>query len=346
MKIGHIDLEKEILVVAEIGNNHEGNFALAEQMIREAAKTGVHAVKFQTIRAESLVSRRNVQRYDQLKSFEFKESEFLRLSETVRNEGLMFLSTPFDIDSVDYLNPIVPAFKIASGDNNFYPLLDKIAQTGKPVIISSGLSDIKNIRRAKNFIKKKWMEKNIKQDIAILHCVSSYPVPIEEINLSAIKTISNTLKCIVGYSDHSLGIESAVLSIALGARIVEKHFTLDKQYSSFRDHLLSADPPEMKKLVERIKDASIMLGSGEKQLQRSEMNAVSSIRRSIAAKHDLPKGKIIEWNDIKWIREPNGLAPGQEDKILGKILKVDLYQDELIIPKKHLKKIFKKTENE
>lgn len=337
MKIGHIDLEKEILVVAEIGNNHEGSFNAAQRMIREAAKTGVQAVKFQTIRAESLVSSRNVQRYRQLKAFELTQSEFNRLSEIAAEEGLIFLSTPFDIDSVDYLDPIVPAFKIASGDNNFFPLLEKVAGTGKPVIISSGISDMATIRRAKTFIEKKWKENGIVQDIAVLHCVSSYPVPAEEVNLSAVRTLKEALKCTVGYSDHSLGIESAILSVALGSRIIEKHFTLDKNYSSFRDHQLSADPTEMKMLVEKVRNASVLLGSGRKEIQESEMNAVSSIRRSIAAKHDLATGKVLEFADIKWIREPGGLPPGHERKLVGKVLKVDLPRDEVIIPGKHLK---------
>jgi len=337
MKIGHIDLEKEILVIAEIGNNHEGSFTVAQQMIKEAAKTGAQAVKFQTIRAEYLVSRRNVQRYEQLKAFEFTRNEFIKLSETAASEGLMFLSTPFDIDSVDYLDAIVPAFKIASGDNNFFPLLEKVAGTGKPVIISSGVSDMATIRRAKRFIEAKWKENDIDQDIAVLHCVSSYPVPPSEVNLNAVRTLKNTLKCTVGYSDHSLGVESAVLSIALGARIIEKHFTLDKNYSSFRDHQLSVDPPEMKSLVERIRDAMVLLGSGRKEVQDSEMNAAGSIRRSIAARHDLTVGRVLEWTDIKWIREPNGLPPGQEQKVLGKTLKVGLSRDDLIIPGKHLK---------
>lgn len=337
MKIGHIDLEKEILVVAEVGNNHEGSFDVAQRMIREAAKTGVQAVKFQTIRAESLVSSRNVQRYRQLKAFELTQSEFNRLSEIAAEEGLIFLSTPFDIDSVYYLDPIVPAFKIASGDNNFFPLLEKVAGTGKPVIISSGISDMATIRRAKTFIEKKWKENGIVQDIAVLHCVSSYPVPAEEVNLSAVRTLKEALKCTVGYSDHSLGIESAILSVALGSRIIEKHFTLDKNYSSFRDHQLSADPTEMKMLVEKVRNASVLLGSGRKEIQESEMNAVSSIRRSIAAKHDLATGKVLEFADIKWIREPGGLPPGHERKLVGKVLKVDLPRDEVIIPGKHLK---------
>jgi N,N'-diacetyllegionaminate synthase len=337
MKIADFDLDKEILVVAEIGNNHEGDFALAQRMIREAARTGVQAVKFQTIRAESLVSSRNVQRYKQLKAFEFTQNQFIKLSEIAAGEGLIFLSTPFDIDSVDYLNEIVPVFKIASGDNNFFPLLERVAGTGKPVFISCGISDIATIRRAKTFIEKKWKECNIVQEIAVLHCVSSYPVPIDEVNLNNIGTLKKALKCTVGYSDHSLGIESAVLSVALGARIIEKHFTLDKNYSSFRDHQLSADPPEMKKLVERVKSAAVLLGSGRKEIQDSEANAANLIRRSIAAKHDLIMGKTLELTDIKWIREPGGLSPGHERKVVGKVLKVDLSRDEVIIPGKHLK---------
>jgi len=318
VKIGNFDLDKKVLIVAEIGNNHEGDFHLAEDMIREAAKTGVGAVKFQTFRTEHYVSQKDEIRFKKLKSFELKYEQFEKLSKIANKEGLIFLSTPFDIESAIHLNSIVPAFKISSGDNNFYPLLEIVAGFGKPIILSSGLADINQIKKSKNFIEQVWEKKKIKQDIAILHCVTNYPVEPYEANLKAISTLKNKFDCTIGYSDHTIGIDAAVISFILGARIIEKHFTIDKNYSDFHDHKLSADPKDMKNLVKRIKEVSVLMGSGEKELQNSEKSIIKFLRRSIVASRDISRGEVIGKNDITWIRLDKGLPAGEERKILGK----------------------------
>ena len=320
MKIGSFDLEQDVLIVAEIGNNHEGSYALAEEMIGAAAETGAGAVKFQTFRTEHYVSRRDESRFSRLKSFELTFEEFEKLSSVAHNEGLLFMSTPFDLESAEFLNTIVPAFKISSGDNNFYPLIEKIAHFNKPIIISSGLADLGQIRYSKTFTEHIWEQLGIKQDIAVLHCVSSYPVPFAEASLSTISHLKNELQCTIGYSDHTIGIEAAVLSVALGARIIEKHFTLDKNYSDFRDHQLSADPQQMRELIEKIKETCMLLGTGGKKVQKSEQTSVDLVRRSIVASRDLPKGKRVSGEDITWVRPGVGLPPGQEHVVLGKSL--------------------------
>jgi len=318
MKIGNFDLEKKVMIVAEIGNNHEGDFQLAKEMIKEAAKTGVDVVKFQTFRTEHYISQKDEARFNRLKSFELKYEDFEKLSKIAKNEGLVFLSTPFDVESAKYLNKIVPAFKISSGDNNFYPLLETVAGFGKSIILSSGLADLNQIIKSKNFIEKIWKDKGIKQDLAILHCITNYPVEPFEANLKAITTLKDKLNCTIGYSDHTIGIEAAALSVALGARIIEKHFTIDKNYSNFRDHQLSADPEEMTDLVKRIKEVITLMGSGKKELQDSEKSSVKLLRRSIVASRDIEKGEVISGNDITWIRLDKGLPAGEEQKILGK----------------------------
>ena len=321
MKIGNWDLDKNVLIVAEIGNNHEGSYALAEEMIGLAAQSGAGAVKFQTIVPERLVSPSQKDRIRQLEKFQLRYDEFEKLSKVAEQEKVLFLSTPFDIDSVRFLEPLVPAFKIASGDNNFFPLIDVVARTGKPIILSSGLASIEQIAATKSFIQNIWREQEINQELAVLHCVASYPVPLQEANLLAIKELRKQLGVTVGYSDHTLGIEAAVLSAALGARIIEKHFTLDKSYSDFHDHQLSADPQELALLVKRVEETIELLGDGKKRLQPSEKEVVGKVRRSIVASRDLSQGTILQWEDLTWLRPGGGLAPGCEDKIVGKKLK-------------------------
>ena len=330
MIIDTFDTDKGVLVIAEIGNNHEGSYALAEEMIGLAFETGANAVKFQTFRAEHLVNRCDQRRFNQLKSFELTFNEFGRLCRVAREAGLLFLSTPFDLESAEFLNTIVPAFKIASGDNNFYPLLETVASFGKPVILSGGLADLVQLRYSKALIEYIWNGRGLQQDVAVLHCVSGYPVPAAEANLSAIRSLKRKLQCTVGYSDHTTGIEAAVLSVALGARIVEKHFTIDKHYSDFRDHQLSASPQEMAQLVKKIGEIVELLGSGTKVMQDCERNIATSVRRSIVAKRDLPAGTVISFEDISWIRPANGLPPGKEHLLLGRVLAKPLCRGEPI----------------
>ncbi|HIJ66756.1 MAG TPA: hypothetical protein HPP87_02795 [Planctomycetes bacterium] len=330
MNIGSFDTNKEVMIVAEIGNNHEGSYALAEEMIYKAAQAGADAVKFQTFRAEFYVSRLDKARFERLKSFELTFDQFERLSRTARDAAVIFLSTPFDLDSAEFLNSIVPAFKISSGDNNFYPIIEKIAGFGKPIIMSSGLSGIGELKQTKSFIERKWDNSEQKPDLAVLHCVSSYPVKPSEANLGAITHLKEELGCTVGYSDHTMGIEAAVLSVALGAGIIEKHFTIDKGYSDFRDHQLSADPEEMKKLVERVREAQVYLGSGKKVVQKVEQANIPLLRRSIVAKADLAAGSTISTDDITWVRPAGGLEPGSEMIVVGNRLKRAIRRGQMI----------------
>lgn len=333
MKIGDWDLDKNILIVAEIGNNHEGSYALAEEMVGLAAQAGAGAVKFQTIVPERLVSPSQKDRIRQLERFRLRYDEFEKLSKVAQRENVLFLSTPFDIESACFLNNLVPAFKIASGDNNFFLLIDVIARTDKPIILSSGLTDMKQITKTRDFIQGVWREQGISQELAVLHCVASYPTPAEEASLLAIRQMRDQLGVTVGYSDHTLGIEAAVLSVALGARIIEKHFTLDKNYSDFHDHQLSADPQELAFLVKRVKEAVELLGDGEKRLQDSEKEVVDKVRRSIVASRDLNQGTVLQWEDLTWLRPGGGLAPGCETDLVGKKLARPVLAGEYILLK-------------
>lgn len=321
MKIDAFDTDERVLVIAEIGNNHEGDVEVAAKMVREAAAAGVDAVKFQTFRTELFANPNDEARYRRMQQFELSQPEFRQLRELAKSLGLLFFSTPLDLQSARFLNEIVDAFKIASGDNNFYPLLEEVAATGKPVIISSGASDLQQICTSKSFVEDQWKQRGIDGQIAALHCVSNYPTAPQDAHLSAIRTLADNLDCQVGYSDHTLGIEACVLSVALSARIIEKHFTLDKNYSDFRDHQLSADPAEMRQLVERVRLASELLGNPSKRVLPSETEIEPQIRRSIVAARQLPVGHRVTPEDLTWLRPANGLPPGEEQQLLGKTVK-------------------------
>lgn len=331
MKIGDRDLAERVFIVAEIGNNHEGDLALAQRMIGSAAKCGADAVKFQTIVPERLVSPSDAARVAQLERFRFSYEQFGKLAGTARDEGVAFLSTPFDIESVGALDALVPAFKIASGDNDFLPLLDAVARTGKPILMSAGLADLAGIRASRDHVHQVWRDTGIAGDLAILHCVVAYPTPPEQAGLSAIRDLA-TLGCTVGYSDHTIGIDAAVLSVALGARVIEKHFTIDRNQSDFRDHKLSADPADMAELVRRVRLAETLIGEGGKRVMECERPALHPVRRSIVAARDLAAGTVLSGGDLSWVRPRDGLAPGEEHRLVGGTLAVGVPRGRPVLP--------------
>jgi sialic acid synthase SpsE len=331
MKIGSHDLDQAVLIVAEVGNNHEGSYARAEEMIGRAKEAGADAVKFQTIVPDRLVSAGETARIAQLTRFQFSYAQFEGLAACARRAGITFLSTPFDIQSVAALDKLVPAFKIASGDNDFFPLLEAVAMTGKPILMSTGLADRVAVAAAKTFIEETWRRHGKSGELALLHCVVSYPTAAEDASLSAIRDLA-ALGCTIGYSDHTIGISAAILSVALGARVIEKHFTLDKNQSDFHDHKLSADPADLAELIHRIREAEILLGTGGKRVLACEEAVRERVRRGIAAAHDLAPGTVLGPADLTWVRPRAGLAPGQEDRLVGKRLNVAVSRGAPILP--------------
>jgi len=323
MRIGSIELDQQVLLIAEIGNNHEGSYGLAEDLIGEASRAGAGAVKFQTIVPERLIAAHDASRLQQLEKFSLTYKEFEKLSRVAAAENIVFLSTPFDIESAQFLESLVPAFKLASSDNNFWALIDVIAKSGKPVIASTGMLDLDGCIRLKEFIHGNWKAAGIAPGLALLHCVTQYPTPAAAANLGAIKELA-ALGVTPGYSDHTLGIEAATLSVALGARIIEKHFTLSKDQSDFRDHQLSADPDELRHLSQRISEIEELLGSGRKIPTDSEVEIAPALRRSIVANHDLPAGHILCQKDFNWVRQGGGIETGSEEKLVGKTLEQPL----------------------
>jgi len=320
MKIGPIDLDREILIIAEIGNNHEGDVALAEEMILLAADAGAQAVKFQTIIPEGLVSPNQKSRLAQLRRFQLQPEEYGRLADAAEKVGVMFISTPFSLDAVSLLEALVIAYKVASGDNDYVALLDAVAQTGRPVLVSTGMTDQEGAMRARDVVRGTWAQSGINPGLVLMHCVSAYPTPPAEANLRAIRSLA-ALGETVGYSDHTLGINAAALAVALGARVIEKHFTIDKNQSDFRDHALSADPSELRSLVQLVRETNEMLGEGSKLTMPSEEAVAKVARRSAHSARDLPAGHVLETTDIAWLRPGTGISQGQQDLLVGRRLK-------------------------
>lgn len=327
MRFTNFDTDDHVFVVAEIGNNHEGDFTLAQEMIGRAAETGVDAVKFQTFIPELFVSRDDADRIEKLRSFQLSYSQFEILADQAKSAGVLFFSTPLDLESAEFLNNLQPIFKIASGDNTFWPLIEKVANFGKPTIISTGLASIELLHSIHQF----WQNQANSVDLAYLHCVACYPAPLEQANIGAINSLAHHFEDLtIGYSDHTLGIETAVYAVASGARIIEKHFTLDHQQSDFRDHKLSANPAEMKSLVSAIRRVETILGSGEKIPQVCEEDVRVTVRRSIAAMRDLPANHELEFQDLCWVRPASGIAVGQEKELLGRRTKRPLARGTII----------------
>jgi sialic acid synthase SpsE len=327
MRIGGLDISERVALVAEIGNNHEGDAGLAREMLRAAAASGVHAVKFQTFRAERYVSPSDERRFAQLKRFELSDDDVRSLAQQASDAGVAFISTPFDLPSVDLLEPIVDALKVASGDLDFFPLVRRVAATDRPLVLSSGVSDLARIHRALDEVRA---VRGHLDDVALLHCTSAYPAPPSDANLRAIPYLAERLPVPIGFSDHTMGLDAAPLAVALGARIVEKHMTLEGIESGFRDHELSLTPPQMEELARRIALAEELLGGGGKEVRDVERGVAEAVRRSISAGRDLPAGHVLREEDLVWLRPGGGVAPGREWTLVGRTLSRDLRGGERI----------------
>lgn len=326
MRIGPIDTEDAVAVIAEIGNNHEGDPDVALELTRAAARAGAHAVKFQAMNPDHLISPDDTARIEQLRRFQLSPDQFARLRDEAHGLGLGFLCTPFDLGGAAWLAPLVDAFKIASADNDFVALIDAVASSGKPVIVSGGMTDATGLIRAREIVDSHGSE------FAALHCVSSYPTPPEAASLATIPRLAATVGGTIGYSDHTLGSEACVLAVALGARIIEKHLTLRHDFSDFRDHQLSAEPSELADLIRRVEHAQVLLGTPRVGVLPCEEAIDAAARRSIAAARDLPTGHILSWEDLEWLRPGGGLSPGREDEVLGRELAVPVVRGTPLAP--------------
>lgn len=311
-------------IIAEAGINHNGSVKIAKKLIHKAKDSGADAIKFQTFQASELCSTK-LKFFKQLKKLELNEHEFGELSDTAKQVGIIFLSTPFSISAVDLLSKLgVPGFKIASGDLTDLPLIKYAACLNKPMIVSTGMANLNEISDAVKTIKAVGNKK-----IMLLHCSSSYPTSFDEANLKAIKTLKEKYKVPVGYSDNGDGFLVPLIAVALGAQLIEKHFTLNKKLKG-PDHKFSLNPHELKNLIQKVRQVEKMLGDGIKKPQSSERKNLINGRRSITAKLFIKKSTKITRNMVTMKRPATGITPKDLYKVIGKIAKKNIPFDESI----------------
>lgn len=344
IKIGNRPVGKHfpVFIIAEIGINHNGDFNLAKKLIDEAIKCGADAVKFQTFRTEKLVSKNTplaeYQRsevrgqrlgisgqYELLKKLELTYDDFVELKKYCDKKNVIFLSTPFDEESADFLYNIgVPAFKISSGDLTNLPLLNYIAKKKLPMIISTGMANLKEVKEAVDIVRNSGCKK-----IILFHCVSSYPAKFEECNLSVIPYMIKKFNLLIGFSDHTPGVEASICAATLGAKVIEKHFTLSKGIEG-PDHKCSLDKDEFKLLISSIRNTERAIGKPIKKIQKSEIDISKVVRKSMVAKINIKKETVIKKEHLAIKRPATGIKPKYINKIIGKKAKRDIFADEII----------------
>jgi N,N'-diacetyllegionaminate synthase len=329
-----------VFIIAEAGVNHNGSLVLAKQLIDKAVEAGADSVKFQTFKAEEVISqfapKAEYQKkatnpvesqLEMVKKLELSFADFEELYSYCEKKGIMFLSTPFDLESARFLKKLgLEIFKIPSGEITNYLLLKEIGSYKKEVILSSGMADLGEIEDALDVLIKAG---STREKITILHCNTDYPTPYEDVNLQAMITICKAFQVNVGYSDHTTGIIIPVAAVALGAQVIEKHFTLDKNLPG-PDHKASLEPDELKAMVKAIRNVERALGTGIKKPSKSELKNLPIARKSIVAKQPIRQGEVFNENNLTVKRPGTGISPMRWHEVLGKKAQRDYEKDELI----------------
>ena len=321
-------MSKHVLIIAEAGVNHNGSLDLAKHLIDKAVEAGVDIIKFQTFKSEKLVSKaarqaeyqqRNIGKKDEgqlamLKKLELSQADHEELISYCNERGIRFFSTAFDMDSIDYLHSLdMGLWKIPSGEITNYPYLRKIAQYQEPVILSTGMCELSDIETAMKVLLDFGVKK---EQITILHCNTEYPTPFADVNLKAMLEICEKFGVQIGYSDHTKGIEVPIAAVALGATVIEKHFTLDKNMEG-PDHKASLEPDELKAMVSAIRNIEQALGSGHKTISESERKNIEIARKSIVAARPIEAGEVLTEENITVKRPGNGISPMRWNEVVG-----------------------------
>ncbi len=302
MKIFGVDLSERPALIAEIGVNHEGSLDKALELLNLAARAGADAVKFQSYTAERFIAADDPERRARVARFGLDEAAHLALKEAATDSGVAFCSSAISEDWVPFLSTHCAAIKIASGDIDFEPVIRRASASGKPVILSTGTADLAEVRRAVAWAREE-MGEATPERLAVLHCVSAYPTPLEQANLTAIPTLAADLDPItIGYSNHVIGPEAPIAAVALGARLVEVHFTDQKHGRDFRDHELSCDPDDLAYLAKVLPGVAKARGTGEKSPQACEEGTGPAIRKGLTVARDLPAGHILSRADLVFTR--------------------------------------------
>jgi len=329
-----------VFIIAEAGVNHNGSLNLAKKLVDAAADAGADAVKFQTFKAHKLVAKsapkaeyqknatnEDISQYEMLKKLELTDEQHFELISYCKTRNILFLSTPFDLDSIQLLSGLGLAyFKIPSGEITNFPYLKAIAKLNKKVILSTGMANLGEIEAALNVLTLYGTEK---ENITVLHANTEYPTPMEDVNLKAMLTIKKAFDVPVGYSDHTLGIEIDIAAAALGARVIEKHFTLDNTMEG-PDHKASLEPAQLQEMVIAIRNIEVALGDGIKRASASEKKNKVVARKSIVAARAIQKGEEFTVDNLTVKRPGNGISPMKWDSLMGKIAKKNYELDELI----------------
>lgn len=334
-------MNNHTLIIAEAGVNHNGDFKIAKKLIDAAKDAGADYIKFQTFKSEKLVSKyakkadyqkKNIGKsddtqYSMLKKLELSKGQHFELVDYCKQKGIKFFSTAFDLDSIDFLKSLkLGLWKIPSGEITNYPYLKKIASFGEPVILSTGMCDMQDVEAAMNVLVSNGLTKD---KITILHCTTEYPAPIKDVNLRAMQTMAKHFGVKVGYSDHTKGIEIPIAAVAMGASVIEKHFTLDRNMIG-PDHKASLEPDELKAMVDAIRNVELALGDGVKRVSESEKKNIAVARKSIVAAKDIKGGDIFTEQNITVKRPGNGISPMKWEQVLGKKAVRSFKEDDLI----------------
>jgi N,N'-diacetyllegionaminate synthase len=329
-------MSKKVVIIAEAGVNHNGDLQKALALIDAAAIAGADYVKFQTFKAEKIVNpsaqkadyqKNNMQgeentQFGMLKKLEMCEDWYPVLIGRCQEKGIHFLSTGFDVDSIDFLSHLdIPFYKIPSGEITNKPYLQHIARKGKDIILSTGMANLQEVKDAVEVIESEGITKD---RITILHCNTEYPTPMKDVNLLAMNHIARELQVKIGYSDHTLGIEVPIAAVALGAVVIEKHFTIDRTLPG-PDHAASLEPEELKAMVTGIRNIELAIsGCGIKEPSESEKQNISIARKSLHTKQNLTKGHVITAADLIALRPANGISPMEFDLVVGKVIVEDI----------------------
>lgn len=333
---------QHVLIIAEAGVNHNGSIDIAKQLVDKAVEAGVDVIKFQTFKAEKLVSKSAKQaeyqkknigneaddsQYSMLKKLELSEQDHQTLIDYCQKKGIKFFSTAFDMESIDYLHSLkLGLWKIPSGEITNYPYIKKIAQYGEPVILSTGMCELDDVSAAMNALIKNGVKK---EQITLLHCNTEYPTPYEDVNLRAMLELQEQYQVKVGYSDHTRGIEVPIAAVALGATMIEKHFTLDRNMPG-PDHRASLEPDELKAMVSAIRHIEQALGDGHKKVSPSEQKNIAIARKSIVAACPIKKDEILTEQNMTVKRPGTGISPMRWEEVLGTKAIKDFEEEELI----------------
>lgn len=329
---------EHVCIIAEAGVNHNGDFNLAKKMIDAAKKAGADYIKFQTFRTSQLVSKNAAKadyqkkngkseesQFEMLEKLALTNGDFIALKEYCQDVGIGFISTPFDLASIDFLEKLNMDFwKIPSGEVTNLPYLERIGGTGRKIIMSTGMCNISEIKDA-----LKVLEKSGAGEIVLLHCNTEYPTPFEDVNLNAMRYIESVTNKKVGYSDHTIGLEVPIAAVALGAVVIEKHFTLDRNMEG-PDHKASIEMSELASMIRSIRNVEKALGKGMKEPTASERKNILVARKSIVAKKAIKRGEIFTEENITVKRPGTGISPMKWYEVIGKRAKRDFREDELI----------------